>query len=149
MIEVRDGKARSFKTIANRRRGESSRIFDAVESLFLGSRDELAITHQCRRGIRVIGIDSQNIHKRNSAPALQLAAASAAEPSERSALESASSICLRTHSLSTKRLHGRAQPVRLSKNLRHTRCTSSPSNIVASEDVRTPIWQAMSAPSLP
>src|SRR5579864_700265 len=41
MIEVLESKARSFKTIANRRGRESSGIFDAVESLFLGSCDQL------------------------------------------------------------------------------------------------------------
>src|SRR5690349_15223533 len=87
MIEVSEGDARSFETIANRRRGESRGIFNAVESLFLGGRDELAVTYQGRRGIRVIRIDAQNIQEKFRSR-LQLAAASAAEPSERSALES-------------------------------------------------------------
>ena len=61
----------------------------------------------------------------------------AARDAERagSAGDSASSKCFRTHSLSTNRLHGRAQPVWPSRKLRQTDCTADGVEQAASDGV--------------
>ena len=83
------------------------------------------------------------------APLGQLAAASAPDAAERSAHDSASSICLRTHSFRTKRLQGRAQLVRPLKNCRQTVFATSPSNTKASEGVSAFSREATSTPNFP
>src|SRR5690242_7297800 len=146
VIDISQSDTGSFETIANRSNGKSRGIFDAIEALLFDRGHELAIADQCRGGIRVISIDAENVHTKLR-PAAQLAAASAAESSE--ARDSASSTCRRTHSLSTNRLQGRAQPVRLLKNLCHTDCTASGSISKASEGVSDSSLRPNSKPSSP
>src|SRR5579862_836684 len=70
VIEISDGEARSFEAVANCRGGKSGGVFDAIESFLLNRRDELAIAHQCGRGIRVVSVDAQDIHHENPATVL-------------------------------------------------------------------------------
>src|SRR5208283_1738911 len=45
VVNISEGEPRFLQAIANRRRGESGRIFDAIEAFFLDRSDKLAVTN--------------------------------------------------------------------------------------------------------
>src|SRR5690348_3801375 len=52
-----------LQAVANGRGGKSCSILHAIEALFLDGRYQLPITHNRGRSVRVIGVDSENVHR--------------------------------------------------------------------------------------
>ena len=52
------------QTVADRLRRETGTVLDAPKALLLGRGDQLAIGEQAGGGASVIGVDSQDVHKR-------------------------------------------------------------------------------------
>ena len=66
VVHVGDGDAGFLQAVANRRDREARRVLDAIEALLFDRGDELAVLHQGRRGVAVVGVDAKNIHRKDS-----------------------------------------------------------------------------------
>jgi len=51
-----------LQAIADGRRRKTSRVFDAVETLFLDGGNQAAIADDCGGSVPVIGVDAKNVH---------------------------------------------------------------------------------------
>src|SRR2546428_12270519 len=64
VIEVVRGDTASLETVANRLGRKPGKVLDPTEALFFGRGDELPISDEACRRAAVVGVDSENVHKR-------------------------------------------------------------------------------------
>ena len=63
MIDICDRNPGSPEAVFNRMRRETGTVLDAVEALFFDSGDQLAVANNRGRGISVVSINAENVHK--------------------------------------------------------------------------------------
>jgi hypothetical protein len=63
VIDVLERESGLRQAVADRGRGESRRVLHAVEAFFFHRRHQPPIAHDRRRGVGVISINAQNIHR--------------------------------------------------------------------------------------
>src|SRR5207302_8673117 len=63
VVDFRERQTRLFQTIADRLRGKSRGILDAVKSLLFDGGDQTAVAHNRRGSVSVVGINPEDVHR--------------------------------------------------------------------------------------
>src|SRR6516165_74928 len=63
MVDLTDRYAGFLQAVADRSRGEPGGVLDAVEALFFNGGDQFSVTNEGRRGIAVVSVDPENVHR--------------------------------------------------------------------------------------
>ena len=63
MVHVRKLYVCFVEAVANGMLRETGAMLDAIEAFLFDRRDQSAVFDNCRRGVAVVGVDSENVHR--------------------------------------------------------------------------------------
>src|SRR6516162_6964530 len=63
MVDLTDRYAGFLQAVTDRSGRETGGVLDAVEALFLNGGDQSSVTNEGRRGIAVVSVDPENVHR--------------------------------------------------------------------------------------